>query len=357
MHPTRLFLTLLVVVLVGCSDADLTGPEDPSFGTHGSGVAISSASNPVVPPGFGEGLIATFDSPPEGITMDLAGNLYVGLRFTGEIWKLTPDPTGGEATQSLFATLDAGVHGLLGLAADSRGDIYAAVASFNPATHGVWQISPDGTASRLPGTEQIFFPNAFTFGPEGTLYVTSSSGAPTGVGTYADGQIWAIPPGGSAQLWLEDPLLTGTGALGNGFGIGANGIAYGSGELIVANTELFSVVTVPVENDGSAGIPVVLRDGFGFTDGLKLDANGDIIMVTPLQISVVRLSRDGSTVTHLAGPEDGVDYALSLVFGTGRGDRTSVFLTNFATFPFPFPDRPGFSVLKLDVGVPGAPAH
>ena len=39
---------------------------------------------------------------------------------------------------------------------------------------GVYQVSPDGQAVRLPGTEQIVFPNSLAFDSEGNLFVTES---------------------------------------------------------------------------------------------------------------------------------------------------------------------------------------
>ena len=58
--------------------------------------------------------------------------------------------------------------------------------------------------------------------------------------------------------------------------------------------------------------------------------------------------------------EDGLYNPASIAFGTGKGDRKSVFISNYALFP----DTPDFggvgsslgpAVLKFDVGVPGLP--
>ncbi len=347
MHPLKI-LPIVAITWTGSGCEGWGSPE-----TLGAPPALTAQ---VVPPGFNEGLVARFDASkgelPEGIAMDQRGGLYVGLRFQGEIRKLHPASTGGGYTQSVLATLDVG---LLGLAVDRHGDVYAAVASFRPATHGVWRVARDGGKERLPGTGAIFFPNALTFDPQGNLYVTSSSGSPVAPGVFADGEIWRIAPDGAVQSWLRDPLLTGTNALDPPFPIGANGIAYHAQALIVANTERGRVLRVPIEPDGSAGIPAVVADGFTFVDGLAVDVHGDIYLLVIGASKLVRMAGDGSIGTDLAGPLQGVDFATSIVFGTGRGDRSSVFLANFAGFPSPVPNRPGPSVLKLDVGVPGLP--
>lgn len=41
--------------------------------------------------------------------------------------------------------------------------------------------------------------------------------------------VWRAPRGSEAELWIQDPLLEGTGALGAGFPIGANGIDFAAG--------------------------------------------------------------------------------------------------------------------------------
>jgi sugar lactone lactonase YvrE len=121
---------------------------------------------------------------PEGVAVDKRGNIYVSLIApVSEIRKIAPD---GE--QSTLVDLGLGGNGPLGLAVDARGTVYAAAATFDPATQGVYRITADGSATRLPGTGSIAFANGLTFDQRGNLYVTDSSA----------GAVWRIPPGGSA---------------------------------------------------------------------------------------------------------------------------------------------------------------
>lgn len=306
--------------------------------------------------GFPGGLLTRFASAerPEGITMNKSGDLFVGISTTGNLYRLrNGHGPSGEVQHSLVATLSPG---LFGLAVDARGDLLAAVASFDPATHGVWLIPAYGSPARIPGSHAIFFPNALAFDARGNLYITSSSGPPA-AGGWLDGQIWRVPPGGQAELWLQHELLTGTGdpATGPPFPLGVNGIAHRHGELVVANTEKGLVVTIPVQGD-HPGSPATLASGLSYPDGLALDVHGAAYVVEIGLSRLVRLTSSG--IQPLAGPLDGVHFATSLVFGTVAGDQTSVFLANAALpLPFPLPNPPGPSVLQLDVGVPGLPSH
>ena len=73
-------------------------------------------------------------------------------------------------------------------------------------------------------------------------------------------------------------------------------------------------------------------------------------MAVNSQNTLVRLGRDGSLST-LATAADGLDNPASLAWGTSRGDRKSLFITNFSIFSA----SPTPGLLKAAVGVPGQP--
>jgi sugar lactone lactonase YvrE len=274
---------------------------------------------------------------PEGVAVDKRGNVYVSLIApVSEIRKITP-----EGEQSLLVDLGVGGLGPLGLAVDAPGNVYAGVVTFDAATQGVYRIVPDGTATRLPGSEAIGFANGLAFDKRGNLYATD---------TIA-GAVWRIPPGGEAALWVQDPLLVGTGVLDTGFPVGANGIAYRGGEMIVSNTEQGTLVRIPILPDGSAGTPAVLiaDEALFGSDGITVDVLGSIYVAVIAQSTIVRVT--GESITTLADETDGINQASSLAFGTGRVDRKSLFAVNFGIFsPTPTPE-----LLEIPVGVPGAP--
>lgn len=169
-----------------------------------------------------------------------------------------------------------------------------------------------------------------------------------------------MPPGGSAELWLRDEELTGTG--GGDPPIGANGIAHHprrGGSIFVANSEKAQVVEVPIQpGDGSAGVPrVVVTLGeptaenpfAGVVDGLAVDACGNLYPLLIGESRLVRISPDGSEMETLATRGDGLQTPTSLAFGSGK-DARSVFIAEAALFT----EERDPKVVKVDVGIPGA---
>lgn len=306
-------------------------------------------------------LMADFDGNlgeyPEGVAVDKSGNVFVSMSFRGEIWKVTPQ---GDVSV-LYSGLDGSGFGVVGLAVDAAGDVYAAVASLNPATQGVYRINRDGaTADLLPGTESLFFADGLAFDKRGNLYITDAN----------EGAIYRVPRHGTAELWLQHPLLEGTGAFYGFVAIGANGIQYWKDSLIVANTEKFSIVTVPVLPSGAPGEPQVLFDafipainfGWMVPDGLALDVHGGIYAADPALSQIVYVAADGSWAAPMATAETLLDNPTSVAFGTGKGDRKNLFIANFdlitpddeAANGFPV-NFDGPSLLKMGTGQPGNP--
>ena len=142
---------------------------------------------------------------PEGIAVDATGGMYVANRrvvngrLVSEILKMDVD-----GRISTFASLPAsmsvgplGTSGVLGLTSDRHGNVYAALVTFDPSTHGVWRIGVDGsTLARLAGSEQILFPNGLAFDAKRTLYVTDSLA----------GALWRFAGDAAGALWLQDEL-------------------------------------------------------------------------------------------------------------------------------------------------------
>jgi hypothetical protein len=300
---------------------------------------------------------------PEGIALDRAGNIYLGNRrlegteVTYEILRISP---GNElSTLAVLGTedvVDPGGSGLLGLTTDPRGNVYAALVSSDPPLHGLWRISADGSErSRLPGSEQMGFPNALTFDPGGNLYVTDSF----------DGAIWRFPAGESGSLWIEHVLLEPFADDPAGVPLpGANGIGFSPpNHLYVANTEKGLIAHVPINLlDGSAGEPTLVAQAFELltVDGLTVDAAGQIHGAIPgftvLGTSpLVRVDPVSGDTVPTVGPSafDEFDVPLSLAFGTGARDHESVYVAN-GDLPV-VPGGPGPGITQANVGVPGFP--
>lgn len=291
---------------------------------------------------------------PEGIAIDHRGHIFVGNRRlenrtrVSEILEIALD-----GTVTVFATLDPAVvdefgTGVLGLAFDSRGDLYAALASSNPRTQGVWRIEQGSRAERLRGSKQMIQPNAITFDDRGNIYVTDS----------ADGTIWRFDGMGPGKLWIRHDFL----APDPHFGIGANGIAFvPPRDLFVANTDLGLIARVRIGLDGKPAEPEVIAAGIELltVDGLAADAHGDLHAVVAAASffgtsPLVTVNPDTGEIRSSTNQPRAFDLPTSLAFGRGPRDHKSVYVVNSGLFPEGRPEAaPG--VIRVPVAVPGAP--
>jgi len=312
---------------------------------------------------------------PRGVAVDKVGNVYVSVGDVGtgvEVIHVRKYAPGGE----LLFSVEIGRGTIGGLMTTANGDLYVAVAA--GADRGVYRMDREGQIELLPGSDDIFFANGLAFDNVGTLYVTESASpfsTPPG-----RGGIWRIARGGEAELCLRDVLLTGNGLLGQALPMGANGIAYYQGDLYVTNTERGTVVRIAVWPDGSIGVPelwTTLADvpesplfqaplpAMG--DGIAVDVHGDLYVAVLTRSAVVRLNLLDKSQTTLAAfrvPTTSskyapLDFPASLFFGTGKGERESLFVTNLGIGITRVPPLPwaGPGLVKIDAGVAGWPLH
>ena len=266
---------------------------------------------------------------PESVSADVSGNVYVSLQGSnGEIWRIKPN---GE--MALHFRLDPlppeGSLGILGVLTDGPSQLFAAVASFDPATSGVWQIKINGKAHRVEGSEIMIAPNDLAIDDDGNIYVTD----------VILGAIWRMSPekqkGYSVQLWVIDPLLAGDGSSGQGIPLGANGIAYHNGRIHVAVTERAHIVSFDVLNDGSAGpAEIYAAHPSLFTiDGITVDHEGTVYgaVVALGGVSLGRVMRieEGQVPVEILGPADGLQFITSLTFGSHPTDCDYLYVVNW----------------------------
>lgn len=283
---------------------------------------------------------------PESLAFDRDGNIYISLALTGEIRKIAP---GG--AQSTFILFPIGppltfcgpfFNAVTGITIDPQDDtLYASVVSCDLASRGVWRVTPDGTGEVLATLPLASIPNGIAL-RRGFLYVADSS-LP---------RIWRVPAeGGTAEVWIEDPLLAGD--LVSNLP-GANGLKIFRHEVYVSNPTQEIIVAIPIEPDGSASAPrvhVVMPAGTG-CDDFDLDVHGSIYCTTDPTNLLVRLDPDGTTEILLTAA-DGLDGPTAALFGRRGQDRFNLYITN-AAFPF-FSTTFQPSLMRLHLGVPGAP--
>ena len=175
---------------------------------------------------------------------------------------------------------------------------------------------------------------------------------------------------------LRDDLLTGTGAAGLGYPMGANGIACYHGDLYVANFEKGLILQFPIKRNGDLGQPEIWKELEvvpeslpalsiypEMADGIAIDEFGNIYVAVLTKCAVVRINaKDLSQETVVAFGFDNtdplyapLDFPNSVALGPGNGWRKNLLVGNFAMLP---PEiAPGRGLVKIELDAPGRPCH
>ncbi len=263
-------------------------------------------------------IVAEFEPPalPENIAIDDTGTVYLSMGPSGEVRAVGPD---GE--ESSVATLDTGEEGLaLGITAHEDA-LYAANASSEPETHGIWRVDPDGGAdperiASLPADETM--PNGIIPDPfvAETLLVSDHLG----------GAIWRVPLDGEPEPWLAHESLEPDADAETP--VGADGLAVYEGDVYVDNLNAGSVLRVPVV-DGAAGEPELIAQDERLVgaDGLTVDAEGAIYVAVNAANAVVRVTPGGEIGTVV---DSGLDFPADVHFGTTAETDSQLYVANFA---------------------------
>lgn len=303
---------------------------------------VALALTAVVPVAVADGVVHTLISldpnlgqNPEGVAVDGKGNVFLSVAPTGDL--LRRDKQGVVTTHAHF---NPGAGFLLGMTVDKKDNVYVALGSFDPATEGVWKVTPAGATSKIAAIHG--FPNDIAIDHAGkNLYVTESIG----------GAVYRVElASGDTELWYQDALLVGDIDVSPvPFPIGANGIAHDGDSVIVANSQVPRLVRIPIECDGFAGDgEVILEDEILMgADGIALDVHRDIYVAVNKQDLLLRVSGDGEMIDIVADESDGLDFPSTIAFGQGPAGKKNLYISNFALFSGPT-GHPGLLVTKVD---------
>ncbi len=337
---------LLLIFAAACSDAGPTTVDAAALPT--------AAATPAAQLALDDGAVRPIASlpgySPENLALDRLGRIWVGRRYR--------DPASGVFLRNEIVRIDrdgdldviadlgpaaSGGAGVLGIAIDRSDDVYAAFASGDPATRGVYRLSRDGsTVQRLSGSEDIPFPNGLTFDVFENLYATDSLA----------GAVWRCPRGGTFDLWIQDPLLAPTPVPGFPPLPGANGIAYQvRGGIFVANSSRGTIVSIPIRRRGGAGAPAILASGVLGIDGLAAPLVGPLYFVNAganlLGIPAVnRVDPRTGEVTGVTSDLVLFDDPTGIAMGGGRSGPATVLIANADIFP---PTGAGPGIVQVGV--------
>lgn len=267
----------------------------------------------------------------EGITFNGKGQLFIGADSgTGSaIWIVEPD---GSARKI------ADVHRHLGQAGIGRRDILA--ADFGPTNvfeHGpnddgiVWRITPEGKKTVV--ASGIADPNAIVVLRDKSFLVSDD-------GTD---KIYHVR-GNKVSIWSSAVAYP-------------NGLVLSRDDRTLYVAQIFSslnpikgddrVWAFPLRGHAAAGPPSLAgRTGEGGIDGLALDELGRIYVADNGAGKIWRIDPKSGETILIA---EGVPNVASLVFGEGKFDRESLYVTSTR--------RGGGKVYRVRAGVKGARPH
>jgi len=264
------------------------------------------------------------EAHPEGITVDLEGNVYVTTFAANK-------PNGSPGTLFVFKH-DGKLLRQVTIAGSSR---FVLDLAFHPTT-GALLVIDFGNAQVLSvnpvtGASSVFMTvtgsaglNVLTFDDDGNVYVSDSF----------QGIIWKTgSAGGAATAWVSSLLLTTSGIPP----FGANGLAFNQNRtaLFVANTGNDTVVKIPVGGSPlTPGTPEVFVNSVNGADGLIIDEDDNIWVAANQAAEIVVIEPTQGRVIAKLGDFEGVDkhgvphgflFPASLVF-----HGNDVFVTNLS---------------------------
>lgn len=320
---------------------------DGSSSDDGSSDGSADSSGGSSTTGGGDGLVleavVDFDPAafelPEGLIID-GGDAIVGFAFTGAIERVAL-ADGARTPLAVTPMPPPNTSFVTGLGLGEDGSIHAAVASFTAdLAPGIYRASADGGDAELWASDPaMVFPNGLAWADDGALYVTDS----------AYGGVFVVDAEGIVAPWVQDPLLAGDptncGAMGT-ISVGANGLVWTDGALIVSGNDMGVVLRIPIEEDGTAGAAETIAGPdceLAGIDGIALDDDGSIVAAINRSNRLVRID-DGGAIEVLAEGAP-LDFPATVAFA-GDGDERSLVVTNFALAEFSAMGTPSPALLQ-----------
>jgi len=285
---------------------------------------------------------------PEGLAVS-SDALYVSMAPTSQLFRVTLD--GKADLISQLPQYPAGQGFTTGVALDQQENIYVALASFAPEVQtGIYLVPPSGGEAKLfASSDEMILPNGLAFDEYGNLFVTDS---------FAN-TVFKIGSNGTVNRWVEDDLLKGDGNFCPPneleLDVGANGLAFdGAGNLFVLNTDKATIVRIPVNKQGTAGVPEIFVgpdcENLEGGDGIAIDKEGNLYVGANRINKLVKISEKGEiTVLETGGL---LDFPANVAFGSGD-ESSTLYIANFALISSQQGGGSGPNLVAKDVGIKG----
>jgi hypothetical protein len=218
---------------------------------------------------------------PEDIAVEPDGSADISFSEADEVARVTLDgrvTVLGKLPQTGACAPNA-VGLSLGLVREVDGTLFM-VDCTGDANTGVWRITPGLAPVQIATLPANSFPNDMAFDPvHGQLYIADSALA----------TVWRVPiAGGAPVAWVSDATLAKTSF------IGANGIAVHGGAVWVSNTDMGTIVRIPIQADGTAGpVQTVVTGMAGAIDNFVFVPGTDLILAALVVANEVVLIQDG----------------------------------------------------------------
>ena len=262
----------------------------------------AAASAPVSNPRIIAHLDFSRGQTPENLALEPGGSADVTFAEAAQVARVSlagqvrilaqlPEPTGGAACP-VFGPLLGAPALTAGIVRDRAGSLYVTLCTGSPNLQGIWRVSPNGSARRIAALPPGGFPNGMALDDRhDLLYVADSLLSVVWRVSIADGTVSA---------WASGPQLAPNG------GLGANGLKLHDGAVWISNTQLGTLLRIPIRADGSAGPIETIASGLAGIDDFAFTGPGNrapVLAAINGDSTVVLIRPDGSQRTVLTAAD------------------------------------------------------
>jgi hypothetical protein len=291
--------------------------------------------------------VGSVGSGPGYVAVDSAGNVYIGLPDSGDVFKVVPTGPGTFAAPTL---VDPSLVGsLLGLTVDSFGNVYllTTVGTGGSRASAISEYSPSGSGFAAPTTITAA---TFTGGNSGD-YVLGLAADAAGdlyvlVNNHTSHVSRVVVETLSGSVYTQTPLITGLPAAVYGIAVDSAGNLYITGDNVVTKETRVSAGNYTSSTVGS-GLGV---GGGGVGNSVAVDPSGDLY-VSDLNGSVVfKLTPDG-----IGGYTQTTAYVgFSTPYGVATDTAGHLYVANYGATQVYYESQDAINLGSLPVGTASA---